>query len=139
MTFLDLEEEHQSPPIYCNFIPSSLKEIFAQCHAFPIGRRSSPSSEEESPASDIEDQRVVFVLSLLFIFYMVRFNSFQNSCRSIGRVSPSITHKNTEIKWFDKNLPTEHDSTTNNSLVTRILNHFPMSSSNSLIFYPLSH
>ncbi|RWR92531.1 hypothetical protein CKAN_02174500 [Cinnamomum micranthum f. kanehirae] len=58
MTFLDYEEP-KSPPVLCKFIPSSLKDAFAQCYALYFRRQSSLSAKDESPASDVEDERVI--------------------------------------------------------------------------------
>lgn len=67
MTFLDYEEP-KSPPILCKFIPSSLKDAFAQFYAFYFRRRSSLNAKEESPASDIEDERVVLIVVAAVVF-----------------------------------------------------------------------
>jgi hypothetical protein len=71
---------HEEPPPNsskrCKFLSATLKDAFSNCHSFG-GRRSTSSLEEESAASDFdEDQEVlatniyayVVSISLLFFF-----------------------------------------------------------------------
>ncbi|XP_057959190.1 uncharacterized protein LOC131151791 [Malania oleifera] len=57
------QEEPPNPSKRCKLLASALKDAFSNCHSSGV-RRSSPSPEEENPATDFNDEQEVVVSAI---------------------------------------------------------------------------